>query len=208
MKTRKNFLDWVGLLPYAAVEEINQPKFFNIHEREYVYKVLDQVMTANPNVKAFVRDYGNLEDQRYQIMDTYMADESRTIAQINAAIRFCSKSEREQRQGNFIVNPELSDFLVQSNFLWDGIGGSYPEMAQTHYLCIPSFLPLAPKELCLTDLRSLLLDIMAYRETFNYDEFLSLVADAMALPKQELDEGFLEFVSNQVLYYRTLLPIN
>lgn len=208
MKTRKNFLDWVALLPYATEDKINQPKFYNVHERDYVYTVLDQVMTANPNVKAFVRDYGNLEDQRYQIMDAHLVDESRTVAQIDAAIRFCSRPEEEQRQGNFIVNPELSNFLVQSNFLWDNIGASYPEMTQTHYLCIPSFLPLAPKELCLTDLRSLLLDIMAYRETFNYGEFLSLVADAMELPKQELDEGFLEFISNQVLYYRTLLPIN
>ena len=207
MRTRKNFLDWINILNNQMNFEINHSKFYNIHEREYLYKMLYHILQDNMDEKHFIYDYINLEDQRYKIIDDNIVDESISISEIEAAIQFCSKSDANKRSCTFIVNPNLSNYLAKSSFLWDNITNKNPEAISSYYLFIPTFLSISPKEICLSNINALLLDIKDYAEEFSYGEFFELVASTLNLQENDLDKFLLEFISNQVLYYRTILPV-
>lgn len=207
MKTRKNFLRWIEILDNSPNYAINHPKFYNIHEKDYVYEVLGQVAAANANVKAFVDDYMELEDQRYQIIANNAINENTSIFQIETAIQFCSKTDDNKRRSTFVINPNLSNYLARSSFPWNDITNKNPTEANSHYLFIPSFLSIAPKEICLSGFNALLLDIKDFREEFSYGELFELIKDVLNLQENDLDKVLLEFISNQVLYYRTILPV-
>jgi len=207
MRTRKNFLDWINFLSNQMDFEINHAKFYNIHEREYIYKMLYLILRNNIDKKPFIHDYINLENQRYKIIDNNVIDESISISEIETAIQFCSKSDVNKRSSTFKVNPNLSNYLVKSSFLWDDIKNKNPKTINSYYLFIPSFLSISPKEICLSNINALLLDIKDYTEEFSYKEFFELVASILNLQENELDKILLEFITNQVLYYRTIFPI-
>ncbi|MGB5818414.1 MAG: hypothetical protein WBG90_02940 [Saonia sp.] len=208
MRTRKSFLDWMDVLGKSDEIGIDYSKFYSIHERDYVYRSLDKVWEAHTGIQKFVQDYKYLEDQRYQIIDDHIIDEKTAISQIETAIRFCSKSDEEKRQSTFVMNRKLSNYLVQSSFVWDTITTINPIAKNSHYVVIPSFLSIAPKEIYLSNLNAVLLDIKDYTETFSYKEFFELVSDTLELGAGELDKVLMEFISNQVLYYRTMLPVH
>lgn len=207
MKTRKNFLDWAILRNPALEKEVDQPRFYSIREQDYIYGILEKMTEGGSDIKVFVEDFKRLEDQRYEILYKRAVEEIYTISQIGIAIDFCAQSDTKKREGSFLVDPNLSDYLVRSDFLWNDITNEHPKLGSTYYAIIPTFIEMAPKEVCLTQLNALLLDIKDYREVFTYDELLELVVEAMDFGKEELDRQLLEFVTAQVLYYRTLLPI-
>ncbi len=208
MKTRKSFLDWAMALDPPNEFEISHAKFYDFRERDYLDEVLDRLLLANPEAEAHVRDFRNLENQRHRIISDNRPNEAVSIAQIGAATRFCAKADDGKRLSTFAIRPGLSNYLARSTFLWYGTMDKWPKEAHGQYLFVPSFLPLMPKELCLVDLNVLLLDIMDYTEVFRYTEFLDLVAEAIDLPLDQLDQILLRFVTHQVLYYRTMLPTN
>ncbi|MEO0526220.1 MAG: hypothetical protein AAFZ89_03275 [Bacteroidota bacterium] len=208
MKTRKNFLDWKDNLSHLDTLEINQSKFYDIQERDYLYKVLDHIVALDNDLEVIIKDYRNLENQRLQIMDNHAPNGALSISRIEKGIQFCSKPDDHKRQAKFTVNPHLSDYLVCSNFLWNNVLASPLQKTKSYYLSIPSFLPLAPKEICLINLNAILLDIKDYREVFSYREFFDLVSEVINLPEKEMDKIFLEYISNQILYYGTIVPVN
>ncbi|WP_299537332.1 hypothetical protein [Ulvibacterium sp.] len=207
MKTRKNFLDWVSAKELIMENEMDQPKFYAIHEQKYVYGVLSEIIKSNPGVKAFVEDFGSLENQRYDIVNKRPIQDEYVISQAGRAIDFCAQSDTKKRKSSFLVNPELTNYLVHSTFLWNNIENEDLKAIPTYYLMIPTILDVAPKEICLTQLNALLLDIKDYGEVFTYGELLESVAGAMDYEEKELDKLLLDFVTAQVLYYQTLFPI-
>ncbi len=207
MKTRKNFLDWAIAQDHILENEIDQAKFYSIHEQNYMYGVLAKIIEGGSGVKVFVEDFKSLENQRYRIMNERTIKEIYAVSQVGIAIDFCAQSDAQKREGSFLVNPDLTNYLVQSAFLWNDIENENPKTIDTYYVIIPTFIDVAPKEICLTQLNALLLDIKDYRQVFTYAELLELVAGAMDYEEKELDQQLLDFVTAQVLYYRTLLPV-
>ncbi len=206
MKTRKSFLDWAIAQNHILENEVDQPRFYSIHEQNYMYGILARITEGSLDAKAFVEDFKGLENQRYRIMDERTTKEIYAVAQVGIAIDFCAQSDTQKRESSFSVNPDLTNYLVQSAFLWNDIENTDPKTIDTYYAIIPTFIDVAPKEICLTQLSALLLDIKDYREVFTYAELLELVAGAMDYEEKELDRQLLDFVTAQVLYYRTLLP--
>lgn len=207
MKTRKNFLDWAIAQNHILENEIDQAKFYSIHEQNYMYWVLAKIIEGGSGVKVFVEDFKSLENQRYRIMNERTIKEIYAVSQVGIAIDFCAQSDAQKRESSFLVNPDLTNYLVQSAFLWNDIENENPKTIDTYYVIIPTFIDVAPKEICLAQLNALLLDIKDYREVFTYAELLELVAGAMDYEEKELDQQLLDFVTAQVLYYRTLLPV-
>lgn len=207
MKTRKNFLDWAIAQDHILENEIDQAKFYSIHEQNYLYAILAKIIEGSSDVKVFVEDFRSLENQRYRIMNERTIKEIYAVSQVGIAIDFCAQSDAKKRESSFLVNPDLTNYLVQSAFLWNDIENENPKAIDTYYAIIPTYIEVAPKEICLTQLNALLLDIKDYREVFTYTELLELVAGAMDYEEKELDQQLLDFVTAQVLYYRTLLPV-
>jgi len=207
MKTRKNFLDWAIAQDRTLENEIDQPRFYSIQEQDYLYGVLSKIIEGNSEVTAFVEDFRSLENQRYRIVNKRPVKDIYAISQIGMAIDFCALSDVKKRKSSFLVNPDFTNYLVQSAFQWNDIENEKPKTVDTYYVIIPTFIDMAPKEICLTQLNALLLDIKDYREVFTYAELLELVAGAMDYEEKELDRRLLDFVTAQVLYYRTLLPV-
>jgi hypothetical protein len=207
MKTRKNFLDWAIAQDHILENEIDQAKFYSIHEQNYLYGILAKIIEVGSDVKVFVEDFRSLENQRYRIMNERTIKEIYAVSQVGIAIDFCAQSDAKKRESSFLVNPDLTNYLVQSAFLWNDIENENPKAIDTYYAIIPTYIEVAPKEICLTQLNALLLDIKDYREVFTYTELLELVAGAMDYEEKELDQQLLDFVTAQVLYYRTLLPV-
>ncbi len=208
MKTRASFLNWIRATLTEESLKIKRSKFLNIREETYVYDVLAMLSKENPNLGIYITDYIHLENQRYQIMAKPPLETAIATAQIERAIHFCSKTTEKKRNATFVVNPTLSNFLASSTYQWDTITTPNLQPINTNYLFIPSFMDLAPKEVCLTALQAVLLDIKDYKEVFTYSEFLGLMSRTMKIDEKELAAPFLEFMTTQVLYYRTLLPVN
>ncbi len=205
MKTRQCFANWLDRQKTETAYSINLPRFYNYNENDYVFEVLHTLPDLYPALTEYIADFQNLEKQRYAILNQELNIES-VKQQYKQAMDFCKKSIPEKRSSNFSVNPRMTNFLVQSDFLWRDASGISSEKGTNSYLFIPSFLDLAPKEVFLVDLNAVLLDIMEYSEEFSYKEFFSLVQDNLEIEESALDAILLEFMANQVLYYGTFLP--
>ncbi len=206
MNTRRRFLKWAITLDHPLASQINQSNFSSFNERNYVFEVLHQLSEINADLHPMIRDYYHLEKQRYAILSEHSIAEKTAISHIAKAIQYCAKSKEQKRQSLFKVNLSISNYLAKSAFLWDDCLPSPPERSSTQYLFIPSFLPLAPKEIWLINLDALLLDIMNYDQVFSYEEFFGLVKNVLDFEDDELDTVLLEYMDNQILYFQTILP--
>ena len=206
MNTRQRFLKWVITLDHPLAAQINQSNFLSFNERRYVFEVLHQLGEIHTDIQPMINDYYQLEKQRYAILNQHPLSEKLGISRIAKAIQFCAKSKEQKRKCFFRVNLTISDYLAKSAYLWDDCLPSAPKKSATQYLFIPSFLPLAPKELCLIDLNALLLDIMNYDQMFSYPEFFGLVQNVLDFENDRLDAILLEYMDNQILYFQTILP--
>ena len=206
MKVRTFFLTWLGQQSLEKRYEIDMQRFFKISEREYVLEVLTKLISLYPMLNSQLQDFKLLEQKRFHIIDTFSFSVGDVKDQVAEAMGFCAKTALEQRRSSFQVNPLLSEFLVQTKFQWYGTEvTTWPE-EEGSYLFAPSILPLPPKELVLNDLNALLLDLQDYSEIFTYEEFFNMVKQAIVMEETSLDQLLLEFINDQVLYYRTLLP--
>nr|WP_298998805.1 hypothetical protein [uncultured Allomuricauda sp.] len=207
MNTRKNFLTWINTLNNPFTSQINRSHFMSIHEKGYLFNTIERLLESNDDLKPIVADYYQLEKQRYHVFETSKLDTKLAIEKIDTAITFCSKPDKEKRLGTFKMNSSISNYLAQSTFLWDFDDVNHIEEITTHYFFIPSFLPIAPKEICLTGMDSLLLDIIHYEEKFTYQELFELVRKTLDMEPDEIDELLFRFVQNQILYFGTILPV-
>ena len=207
MKLRTFFLTWLGEQSLDQRYEIDMQRFFKISEREYVLDVFSKLHSLYPQLKKPLDDFKALEQKRFHIIDAFNYSMEDIKDQVAVAIEFCAKTEEEQRQSRFKVNPLLSEFLVQSKFQWYGPNVLSLLEEEGSYLFAPSLAPLPPKELVLDNLNTLLLDLQDYSESFTYDEFFNLVQQAIEMDASELNQILLHFICEQVLYYRTLLPV-
>ena len=206
MNTRSRFLKWIITLDHPMISKINQSNYLSFNERNYVFEVLHKLSHIATDIQPMIDDYYHLERQRYIIVDAHIISEKVATSRIANAIRFCAKSREQKRECLFKVNLSISDYLAKSTYLWDDCLPSPPQQTQTQYLFIPSFLRLAPKEICLINLNALLLDIMNYEEVFSYWEFFGLVKKVIDLEDDRLDTILLEYMDNQILYFQTILP--
>lgn len=205
MNSRRSFMDWINKSGMNENNQIEMARFLNVGEKEYVYSSLDRLVDRFPSSEKYIMDFKALENQRYQVFDSSPLSLDGSISEIRAAILFCSKSEKEKQKSLFKVHPNLAEYLVKSNFLWNADGRAVPKASSTSYLIIPSYLNLAPKELCLVGLNSLFLDLIDFSEQFSFQDFLYLVADALEEQPVELIGPLMEFITAQILYYRTFL---
>lgn len=207
MKLRTFFLTWLGQQALERRYEIDMQRFFKISEREYVFGVLAKLRSLYPQIHNELEDFELLEQKRFHIIDTHRYAVEDVKGPIGKAIEFCSTPEQEQRKFKFKVNPILSEFLVQTKFQWYGTELVALRAEEGNYLFAPSILRLPPKELVLEGLKTLLLDLKDYSESFTYYEFFGLVKQAIAIEETVLDQLLLEFIREQVLYYRSIFPL-
>tara|TARA_R110002020_G_scaffold63170_1_gene168626 strand:+ start:25609 stop:26235 length:627 start_codon:yes stop_codon:yes gene_type:complete len=207
MNTRKSFLRL--LRPKMGLNDngIEISRFLHGGEKKQVFDSLEKWTRQFPIMEKYIADFRSLEAQRYQILEKGHKASHMATEELRLAIYFCNKSKEEKQGSEFRINPNLVDCLVSSRFPWSS--SSNPEEGEsiTKYLFIPSFLELAPKELCLTNLNSILLDLLEFSETFSYNELLALMANALNEEPKELNPILLDFVTGQVLYYRTFLVV-
>jgi len=160
-----------------------------------------------PNIENQLDDFKALEQHRFHIMDTFKYTPEQIQDHVNTAIGFCAQTNKNRRNYSFKVNPQVPEFLVQSEFQWYGAGSVDLMKAQGSYLFAPSIMELPPKELALDGLSTLLLDLQHYTESFSYHEFFGLVKNAIGMEDDALDGLLMEFITEHVLYYHTLVPI-
>ena len=207
MNTRKNFMEWVRLLEYTNPKYTDSTRFYNIGEKEYVFELITHIKDVFPAREEYCSDFENLEIFRYSFIENFIPDQHKVHNEIKKAIAFCAKSDEEKRKCRFLINEELKNQIVQSDFLWDALQKEGPHKQKSHYAIIPSFLEIAPKEICLTDLKSLLLDLKDFDEVFSYDQIFDLLAKQLSMDSGTLDAMLLEFISVQALYYQTFLIV-
>ena len=207
MKLRTFFLTWLGQQPLEQRYEIEMQRFFKISERRYVVEVLAKLKSLYPQLNKQLEDFALLEQKRFYIIDTFSYTEEDVREPIEKAIAFCSATEQEQRNFKFKVNPKLSEFLIQTKFQWYGPEIDVLSAEKGNFLFAPSILGLPPKELVLDGLNTLLLDLKDYSASFTYGEFFNLVKQAIVMEETVLDQLLLEFIREQVLYYRSLFPL-
>jgi len=207
MDTRESFANWIS--QHQVIQEsgayIKRSQFFNIQERAFVFNTIETLLYEQTIDQEALQDYKQLEEKRYTIFDNYSDPNATAITEIEKAIRFCALDTKTKRKSNFKVAPNLSEYLVQSIYPWNGTKVQKSEDVMHNYLFMPSFLPMLPKEISLVDFNAVLLDIIHYDEAFSFTEFFELIAEAMDIKEDELDTMLLDFLSHQVLYYRTIL---
>lgn len=208
MKTRKSFLNWAIALNNPIASQINHSSFLSINQRDYVFEVLKRLKDNTNDINHILSDYYHVESQRYHIFEKSVINEKLALNHIASAIQFCSKPKEKKRQSTFKVNLSISNYLVESSYLWGDSASSPMEQVTSHYLFIPSFLPIAPKEIHLIGLNALLLDIMNYEKEFTYEEFFELVKSTLHIKEDKLDIILLEYLENQILYYRTIITLD
>ncbi len=208
MNTRKNFLNWINTFENPLISSIDHSNFLSINKKDYVFNILEKLLDSNDNLKSIIADYYQLEIQRYHVFETARINEKLAMEQINSAILFCSKSDDKKRHSLFKMNLSISNYLAKSSYLWNFDYPDHMEQRNTHYFFIPSFLPIAPKEISLTGFDSVLLDIIKYEERFTYQELFELMKNTLDINHGELDEVLFKFMQIQILYYGTILPVN
>jgi len=207
MNSRRGFIDWVNKSGMNESGNIETARFLNIWEKEYAFNSLDRLGNLYPSAQEYIKDFVALEIQRYQVIDNSAINFNDSISEIQAAILFCSKSEKEKQQSLIKISPNLSEYLVTSSFSWNKNGAKEPMSGPSNYFFIPSYLQLAPKELYLIGFNSILLDLMDFPEIFSYKDFLLLVAETLGKDHDKLNQPLMEFVTAQILYYRTFLVV-
>jgi len=208
MKTRKSFLYWLRRQSEFVDLKIDDKRFNNIHERMYVFSVIDRMSSESSPFKEHLQDYQLLEEQRYRILYNHRASNDESVHQIGKAIKFCSASSTQQYQSKFRINPELKDYLIKSRFLWDFEGNINTQEQEHYYFCIPSFIPnLPPKEISTLGFPSILLDLMSYDEVFSFEEFLNLIEANMDTANLNLRAFLIQFLKEQLLYYQSILLV-
>lgn len=207
MKIRMFFLTWLEGLSLDKSYEIDMPRFFNLAERAYFFEVMKNLASFYPNLDSYIEDYGRVEQQRFQIMDKFEYGPEHIKREFAVALKFCKLTNKDKRQYSFKVDNKLSQYIVDSRLQWYGDNVKNLIDKEGNYLFTPSILGLPPKELVLEGLNALLLDLRDYSEHFSYLEFLELVGNNLEMDETELDSLLLEFVVEQVIYYRTLIPI-
>lgn len=208
MRTRKNFVDWATRSSSFDIQ-IEASRFMDVHEREYVFDVLNQMSGLNDSYDNPVADFKTLEARRYEILNQTKMDLASVISQINKAIAFCNLAPEEKVKQSFKINPALNHYLAKSAYSWETVRKSNQMVKSgTSYFFIPSFLALAPKEAFLSGLNSVLLDLIDYTEVFHFNDFLQMMKDVLPLGPEELENLLLNFVTAQCLYYQTMLPVN
>lgn len=205
MNTRRYFIEWAERANIGEVQNIEMARFLNIGEKKYVFDSLNSIYTMNEGIREYVQDFISLEVQRYQIIENCSIEFEGASAEIRSAIEFCAKSSEEKQKGSFKINTNLRDYLVKTDFLWKNQKETTPSAQKGHYLFMPSYLKLAPKELCLIGLNSMLLDLMDYSEEFSFHDILNLVSDAMGEEPDNMRGVLLDYITGQILYFRTFL---
>ncbi len=205
MNTRKSFMDWVGWQGYEHPSSIDQAKFYNIREKDHVFDVIERVERAFPSNAMLCQDFRGLEKKRYDLMGEVKRDESKSTTEIRAAVGFCAKTDEDKKKQKFRINPELKNRIVKTRFFWNDIKESNPLQLESAYVILPSFLGIAPKEICLVNLNSILLDLKDFHEVFHYEELFNLLEGQLDMRKEELDKMLLDFITTQALYYQTIL---
>ncbi|UII21562.1 hypothetical protein [Fulvivirga ligni] len=207
MNSRQIFIEWLNESGMNEKRPIKMARFLNFQEKNYVFENLNQLMTDFPSNQKLIEDFTLLENQRYQIFDNTSLVTDDCVQEIRSATRFCSKPKNEKEKGLFRVNPNIKNYLASCNYDWNTTGSDKPATNKTHYLFIPSYLRIAPKELCLVGFNSLLLDLIDFHDVFSFHEFLNLVSDALEKDKNELVDPLMNFITGQTLYYRTFLAV-
>lgn len=208
MRTRRNFVDW-ATSNSTFDAKIETSRFMDIHEREYVFGILEKMSGLGNLDNELVTDFKALEIRRYEILDQTKVDTSLVISQINKAIAFCDLGLEEQVRQSFKINPLLQHCLVSSTFSWEALlESNQVGKTNTSYFFIPSFLSLSPKEAFLSGLNSVLLDLMDYAEIFHFNDFLQMMREVLPMDPKELENMLLNFVTAQCLYYQTFLIAN
>ena len=205
MKTRKSFLYQIRQQLNFMDLSIGDKRFYDINEQDYVLSTLDKLSREYKNLSALIQDFTFLEQQRYRILSEYPVSSESSTEQIGKAIHFCELSNEEKYKSRFQMNSNLQKYLISTQYYW-GFQQEENQQEPFHYLCIPSFIPqVAPKEMDLSGFHSILLDIMNYDEVFSFSEFLSLVEDNMAFEGKDLKQFLVDFLTEQTLYYQTIL---
>jgi hypothetical protein len=206
METRKAFLQFVWNIGSFEDMVIDEDRFNSIHEKEYVFSILQSLMEQESPFKEILVDFRFLEQQRYTILSNSLVSNDATVQQIKKAIEFCAKSSAEKYESRFIINPNLEKYVSQSRFLWQA--PFEPVLADElySYLFIPSLVKgLEPKELFLTGFHSVLLDLMHFKEVFSFTDFHKLLEETMDMETEALKEFLIEFLEEQLLYYQTFI---
>ncbi|TXK02535.1 hypothetical protein [Flagellimonas aequoris] len=197
-------MEWAETANIKGVQNIEMARFLNIREKKYVFESLHS-MNDSVDTQEYFQDFISLEVQRYHIMENSIIEVENACEEISLAVEFCAKSPEEKQKTSFKINANLKDYLVKTDFLWTNQENTAPFAQKTHYLFMPSYLKLAPKELSLIGLNSMLLDLMDYSSEFSFHDILNLVSDALGEEPGNMRDILLEYITGQVLYYRTFL---
>ncbi len=206
MGIRTFFMLWLDTLPFEQYYEVDLPKFFSIPEREYFLEAMAGLKVAYPKLEKYIEDYAQLEQFRFDLIDGFKTTPEQAQNQFKKALEFCKSTLEDKRNYSFKVNEEIPKFITHSKFQWYGNSTEIGGDEGGSYLFAPSILNLPPQELVLNGLNSLLLDLKDYGEVFSYNQFLDLVSNNLGMDRKEMDPMLLEFMTEQVLYYRTLVP--
>lgn len=207
MKTRRVFLDWLSAQRGEVATDLDQGLFYAFQSRDYVLGSLAALCVQHQELAPVLTDFARLEEQRYAICDQYQARPAQVVAQITQGQAYCALPAARQRQCRYRVAPNLRPLLAESHNSWDDLSGLMPLAGPCQYLIIPSYLALAPQELCLTGLHALLLDLIDLETPFHYEELAAQVGEALEMEGEALHRLLLDFLAQQVLYYRSLHPI-
>lgn len=207
MISRQNFLFWLEEAGHLGNLTVHTKRFYEVSERSYVFGFLNEVKNTSEILHPYASDFISVEEQRYRILETDISREDDFFEKKKNAVQFTSLSDIEKRKSTFKIRPNLSDFLVTSEYEWSQVINQSVAHKKGHYFFIPSFLPLMPKEVHLVDFNVIFLDLLNFDEEFTYLEFFHLVKDTLDQSDEEIDALLLEFLSNQVLYYETILYV-
>jgi hypothetical protein len=207
MISRQNFLIWLEESGRLEQFRVHTKRFYEVSEHKYVFSFLNKVEQASEELAPYASDFIALEEQRYRILHIDLSKEDDFLEKKKKAVEFTSLPDSEKRQCRFKMRPDLSQFLVTSEYDWTQVTDGKVAHKKGHYFFIPSFLPLMPKELHLTDFNVIFLDLLNFDEEFTYLEFFHLVRDTLELPDEKVDAMLLEFLSSQVLYFETIFYI-
>ena len=207
MKTRRIFLDWLGAQPGELGADLDQGQFFEFQARDCVLSSLARLGEQHWQLAPLFADFARLEEQRYSICAQHQDQPAAVVAQIRQGQVYCALPAARQQQCRYQIVSDLKPLIAESYYIWDELSADMPLTGPCQYLIRPSYLALAPQELCLTGLHALLLDLLDLEGSFHYEELAAQVGEALELEGDALHALLLDFLAQQVLYYRTLIPV-
>lgn len=209
MKTRQNFLYWLEQSEILKKVTVHAARFYRVEESLYVFECLQTLEKEVPELTPQIHDFRAVEERRYRILEIDISQDEDFFQKKKTAINFASLADVDKRQSRFRIPSNLSDFLVTSEYDWARTiqGNDMVAQKKQHYFFVPSFLPMMPKEVPLIEFSAVFLDLINFDEEFTYIEFFHLVRETLDASDEEIDRILLEFLSNQILYYETILYI-